>query len=158
LGSCKEAVSELSNLHLCGINSRYKLPTRLIRITPPGKKLTLQLCPSSNLSSGTTYSTLSHCWGSQPFFTLTKRRQASFQRSIPVNRLTRTFREAMEVARRFRITFIWIESLCINMINHKLTYCRVKGDVLGSASQKAKSGSLSEHSKSLFTESYISNS
>lgn len=56
---------------------------------------------------------LSHCWGTKPFIQTTKSNLASFQSRIPWNLLPRTFQDAINLAYRIGITYIWIDSLCI---------------------------------------------
>ncbi|KAF2651080.1 HET-domain-containing protein, partial [Lophiostoma macrostomum CBS 122681] len=59
------------------------------------------------------YMCLSHCWGKKPFIQTTKSNVASFQSGIPWNLLPRTFRDAINLAHRIGVTYIWIDSLCI---------------------------------------------
>jgi Heterokaryon incompatibility protein (HET) len=59
------------------------------------------------------YLTLSYRWGSADFMKLTKSSMASFRMGKPISSLSRTFRDAITVARRFSIRYLWIDSLCI---------------------------------------------
>ncbi|KAI0096298.1 heterokaryon incompatibility protein-domain-containing protein [Nemania sp. FL0031] len=68
-------------------------------------------------SASTTYPpywTLSHRWGDpKNILQLTKNTEKDFHRSIPVNNLSPTFRDAALVVRRLGFRYIWIDSLCI---------------------------------------------
>ncbi|GAB1317956.1 hypothetical protein MFIFM68171_08166 [Madurella fahalii] len=60
------------------------------------------------------YACLSHCWGPPEKLTrMTHANLRDFQNEIPPNALTKTFRDAIDIARRLRIDFIWIDALCI---------------------------------------------
>lgn len=59
------------------------------------------------------YACLSHCWGSsQPLRTLQENIDAH-KRSIPIDVLPKTFRDAVAVTKFFDIRYLWIDSLCI---------------------------------------------
>ncbi|KAH9204901.1 heterokaryon incompatibility protein-domain-containing protein, partial [Leptodontidium sp. 2 PMI_412] len=73
----------------------------------------LQLCISKELPHNVKYLTLSHCWGAKVFETLTKKNMAQFLSKIPVEVLTKTFRDAIIATRRLGFEYIWIDSLCI---------------------------------------------
>jgi hypothetical protein len=57
--------------------------------------------------------TLSYRWGSADFIKLTEDSMAEFRRGKLVSDLPKTFRDAITVARRFSIQYVWIDSLCI---------------------------------------------
>lgn len=59
------------------------------------------------------YTTLSHCWGSIDLIKLTTTSLESFKESLPINQFPKTFTDAIEVNRRLKIRYIWIDSLCI---------------------------------------------
>ncbi|KAJ1709085.1 hypothetical protein NYO67_8746 [Aspergillus flavus] len=89
------------------------LPTRLIDV---GCSEDSELCPRLVQTGGMTgtYIALSHRWGSQELTlkTLSSNVQ-SLQRSLPVDSLPRTYRQAIEVTRQLSVRYIWIDSLCI---------------------------------------------
>jgi hypothetical protein len=59
------------------------------------------------------YIALSHCWGkSLPVKTTTENIQ-EHRRSIRLNKLTPTFRDAIFLSHRFGVQYLWIDSLCI---------------------------------------------
>ncbi|OCK78635.1 heterokaryon incompatibility, partial [Lepidopterella palustris CBS 459.81] len=72
-----------------------------------------RLCETRDLPPTTPYATLSYCWGRLQFFTLNESNYESMLQRINVSKLTKTFREAMETAKRLEVWYIWIDSLCI---------------------------------------------
>ncbi|KAF3008027.1 hypothetical protein E8E14_003782 [Neopestalotiopsis sp. 37M] len=59
------------------------------------------------------YVTLSHCWGGKVPLRLLETNIQDLKKEIPVDRLPKTFLEAIEVARRLQFRYLWIDSLCI---------------------------------------------
>lgn len=59
------------------------------------------------------YATLSYCWGQADFTMLTTETLTSFQKGIRWSELPRTMRDAIAIARRLGLGYIWIDSLCI---------------------------------------------
>ncbi|KAH7305851.1 hypothetical protein B0I35DRAFT_492482 [Stachybotrys elegans] len=85
-------------------------PTRLIRVTEP---MRLVMC---NENETYKYVVLSHCWGSTEkgeVFKTTKANIEKLQTSISIDVLPRTFRDAITLARKLDIEYIWIDSVCI---------------------------------------------
>jgi hypothetical protein len=61
----------------------------------------------------TRYLTLSHCRGDLGFTTLTKETLQDFQSAIHHPKLTKTFRDALQVDVWLGYKYIWIDALCI---------------------------------------------
>ncbi|MCJ1430012.1 hypothetical protein MMC29_007927 [Sticta canariensis] len=59
------------------------------------------------------YIALSHCWGPQQNFTTTRATYEERKLAIKYAVLPKTFRDAIFVARRVKIQYLWIDSLCI---------------------------------------------
>ncbi|PMD54734.1 uncharacterized protein K444DRAFT_513189, partial [Hyaloscypha bicolor E] len=59
------------------------------------------------------YITLSHCWGQLQLITLTNSNIVTFQEGLEIRKLPKTFRDAIYVAQRLTVQYIWIDSLCI---------------------------------------------
>lgn len=59
------------------------------------------------------YLTLSHVWGNDEFLNLTSANLASFKMGIPIPSLRKSFQDAIAMARRLRVQYLWIDSLCI---------------------------------------------
>jgi hypothetical protein len=62
----------------------------------------------------TRYMTLSHRWGQAEFLNLTKSTRNALEAGIvPLSHVPKTFADAISVARRLNVRYIWIDSLCI---------------------------------------------
>lgn len=76
-----------------------------------------KMCLVKRTVSDTGYLTLSYVWGSIPQYTLTRDRVAalSVEGGIDdvLDRLPRVIRDGITVARLLRVTFLWVDSLCI---------------------------------------------
>jgi Heterokaryon incompatibility protein (HET) len=90
-----------------------KLPSRLIDGGSSEEQPLIRLVDSSHLSSKTQYIALSHCWGGRCPMTFTKRTAASLFRCIDPSTLPRTFDDAIWLARKIGIRYLWIDALCI---------------------------------------------
>ncbi|TGO24180.1 hypothetical protein BPAE_0109g00080 [Botrytis paeoniae] len=91
--------------------SKCLMPTRLLRIDEDEKYVRL-VVTKKEVVQDSHYSTLSHCWGNSDILKLTISNLESFKASISLERLPKTFIEAISVAREFSIPYIWIDSLC----------------------------------------------
>ncbi|KAF7511782.1 hypothetical protein GJ744_003513 [Endocarpon pusillum] len=59
------------------------------------------------------YATLSYCWGQSEHFTTTCASIEARKRGITFKELPKTFQDAIIIARRLSIRYLWIDSLCI---------------------------------------------
>ena len=59
------------------------------------------------------YIALSHCWGNDQTCTSTIANRSQRLRGIEWDDLPRTYHDTIIVARRLKIRYIWIDSLCI---------------------------------------------
>lgn len=59
------------------------------------------------------YFTLSHCWGSLKPIQLTAGTEASLRAGVSTDRLPKTFRDAIFIAIKFSVRYLWIDSVCI---------------------------------------------
>ncbi|EMD87842.1 hypothetical protein COCC4DRAFT_142716 [Bipolaris maydis ATCC 48331] len=60
------------------------------------------------------YATLSHCWGiTVQLPRTTMHNIEEFQQLIPYQQFPKTFRDAVKIARKFHLRYLWIDSLCI---------------------------------------------
>jgi hypothetical protein len=75
------------------------MPTRLLGVGTNGHEL--HLCLSKDLPEDTKYLTLSHCWGSKRFLTVTRNNLESFFEKIPFEILSKTCRDAITSTRRW---------------------------------------------------------
>lgn len=104
----------IENHSICkeSATSDKSLPTRLVDLGAT-KEVLPRICLGRDLPSDTMYVSLSHCWGGISIMRLLKSNLATFQQSMPVDELPKTFRDAMEVCKRLELRYIWIDSLCI---------------------------------------------
>ncbi|KAE8441884.1 hypothetical protein EG329_004190 [Mollisiaceae sp. DMI_Dod_QoI] len=59
------------------------------------------------------YIALSHCWGSESFIQTTRASLKQRMSNISWSELPRTFQDAITFARKIKVEYIWIDSLCI---------------------------------------------
>ena len=57
--------------------------------------------------------TLSHCWGGQTPLQLRKDNIESFTEGIELSQVPRSFRDALKIAAKLMVRYLWIDSLCI---------------------------------------------
>ncbi|KAK2773016.1 hypothetical protein CKAH01_13680 [Colletotrichum kahawae] len=105
------------------------LPTRLVMLHDgrpqgdpgPGAPMEIRLIETSSIArtfeNDVDYIALSHCWGSPDvaaqMMQTTRATIGAFTKSIPWGGLTKTFQDAMLVAKHVGIRYVWIDSLCI---------------------------------------------
>jgi hypothetical protein len=99
----------IRNHSICSRRNKIRLPTRLLRIDK-GK---LHLCLSADLEDCLDYVTLSYCWGDANILRLLSGNLSLLLESIPYEDLSKTFRDAIEIARDMGFSFLWIDTLCI---------------------------------------------
>lgn len=88
-------------------------PTRLIDIGIEGNN-TWKLClHPEDIEGFPDYLTLSYRWAKDPTVLLLSSTIDAFRQGTPIAGLPKTFRDAITVARRFSIRYLWIDSLCI---------------------------------------------
>lgn len=68
---------------------------------------------SSSFKPGRGYITLSHRWGHGDFARLTTENSTALKNGQPITMLRKIFQEALVVAQRMNIPYVWIDSLCI---------------------------------------------
>jgi hypothetical protein len=93
----------------CIVDTTVRPPTRLICVSD-GK---VRLCEASDRLDCPRYATLSHVWGSTQFRKLETKYVELFKQSIPLEALSKTFRDAIETTRYLGLQYLWIDSLCI---------------------------------------------
>jgi hypothetical protein len=93
----------------CNKDQGNTLPTRLVSIA--GDEL--KLVNTAGWQTKPRYSTLSHCWGNETFFKLTKENHEALHTVIPDQELPKTFKDAVYISQQLEIGYLWIDSLCI---------------------------------------------
>ena len=90
------------------------LPTRVIEIFLVGndeRDVAIRLRETAGEAEN--YIALSHCWGKSWRLITTRANLKRHKKSIHLASLPQTFRDAIYLARKLKITFVWIDSLCI---------------------------------------------
>ncbi|KAL4890044.1 heterokaryon incompatibility protein-domain-containing protein [Aspergillus ambiguus] len=86
------------------------LPTRLLDIQTPDA---VRVVSFPRNAAGIRYATLSHCWGNVHEPQLNSASRDTLERGWAVGGLPCMYRDAIVIARRLHIPYIWIDSLCI---------------------------------------------
>ncbi|KAH7380555.1 heterokaryon incompatibility protein-domain-containing protein [Phaeosphaeria sp. MPI-PUGE-AT-0046c] len=86
-----------------------QLPTRLLNLT----EHRLRICSGADLPASSRYASLSHCWGSKRYLSLTNNNLASLYVDIPMTKLSQTVIDAIKIARCLGLEFLWVDTLCI---------------------------------------------
>ncbi|KAF2400151.1 HET-domain-containing protein [Trichodelitschia bisporula] len=100
--------------HNCNKNlplMQDSMPSRLIDVEAFDNSSNVRLV--DNDGSCCKYITLSYCWGKTRTFTTTSRSLRLRKRQISFSALPRTFQDAISIARRLRVRWIWIDAICI---------------------------------------------
>ncbi|PMD23574.1 HET-domain-containing protein [Hyaloscypha hepaticicola] len=93
--------------------TRPQWPTRLIAVGD-SNSANVRLCDTSALNcSALVYITLSHCWGQLVPTQLLIENYSTYLEAIDLSDLPKTFRDAVELARKLEVPYLWIDSLCI---------------------------------------------
>lgn len=89
--------------------ARQWYPTRLLDLS----STKVHLIQTSQQRPTEPYATLSHCWGKQNIMVLTSENLEMFESGLSLVEFPATFREAIIVARRLEIRYLWIDCYCI---------------------------------------------
>lgn len=109
--SCKgEASVHISN-H--SATQRHFLPPRLIQIKEFSGYSTINLVDTADMPSAVDYCALSYCWGGYQQNPTTADNLAQYYLNIPLKELPMTLQDAIEVAARLGLEYLWIDSICI---------------------------------------------
>ncbi|KAL5356657.1 heterokaryon incompatibility protein-domain-containing protein [Aspergillus floccosus] len=87
------------------------LPTRLIDVGVPGD--TEVRVVETVASSQDRYIALSYCWGSLETITTTASNYEAMKQGMLISNLPQTIVDAITVARRLKVRYLWIDALCI---------------------------------------------
>ncbi|KAH6857407.1 heterokaryon incompatibility protein-domain-containing protein [Alternaria rosae] len=91
------------------LTSQY-IPSRVVHVGSETHKPYLHIVHDQQSSR---YVALSHCWGDVPQVETLKANIEQHKEAIVYESLSKTFQDALCVARRLGIDYIWIDSLCI---------------------------------------------
>jgi hypothetical protein len=109
LGTCVNSHIECSTIS----NRPGYLPTRIIDVGRPGDSFQPRLVISAEENISEPYAALSYSWGGSWPCSLTTAKLDEYRKSIPVHVLPKTLYDAMIVARRLGISYLWIDALTI---------------------------------------------
>jgi hypothetical protein len=93
------------------------IPTRLLDVQPIGSaRDCIALVERSDVQAIMAYEeadylTLSHVWGSSKPLCLTKGNYLDMKSGVPVDALPPCYKDAVHIARRLHIRYLWIDSL-----------------------------------------------
>ncbi|KAK6850694.1 HET-domain-containing protein [Apiospora arundinis] len=112
----KAYLKNCSETHtICRLNQNTELPSRLVDVEAEPKGV--RLVRTDNLPAGTSYTALSHVWGSPrttpPFLVTTLKNLSSMKEFVQLESLPQTFQDAVETTRALGLRYVWIDSLCI---------------------------------------------
>lgn len=99
----------------CNLDRPLQYPSRLLLIT----SCSVRLVATDDWTSKPDYATLSHSWGSKKFETLRLANLEQMRSCVPIDSLTKTFVDAIEITRAVGLDYLWIDSLCIIQDDHK---------------------------------------
>ncbi|KAI8630913.1 heterokaryon incompatibility protein-domain-containing protein [Xylariaceae sp. FL1651] len=94
--------------HSCYRKDNTELPTRLLKLTEGQVRVV-----DTEEGAKTRYLTLSHRWGANETFKLTKANVLSMKQNMPWISIPKVYQDAIRIARELQINYIWIDSLCI---------------------------------------------
>jgi hypothetical protein len=98
----------------CNFGSLQGSPSRLLHIVSDSEAIVVKLV-ETNAAQRLKYCALSHCWGpaeKRPLCTTRGNYQNNLA-GIPLEKLPKTFRDTVLLARGLDIEYVWIDSLCI---------------------------------------------
>jgi hypothetical protein len=107
-----DMIRKCNDSHLCYDLSKVRLPNRVLDISGAKPDSDVKLHITSNEAAR--YVCLSHCWGASGSRIITTHDNiAEHIRGISFESLPKTFKDAIKIAQRFDVQYIWIDSLCI---------------------------------------------
>lgn len=100
----------MSNHKECSkLRTRRWTPTRLLDLGADNTDQPPRLCLAHECRPGKLYMTLSHCWGNVIPSRLLQSNMDAMRNRINLIDLPKTFRDAIVVAKKFRIQYLWID-------------------------------------------------
>ncbi|ETS84659.1 hypothetical protein PFICI_02684 [Pestalotiopsis fici W106-1] len=128
-------------------------PSRLIAIQQKDEKIRLRVIQTAEEAVTGPYVTLSHCWGQVQPLRLTNQNFEEFGRNIPMAMVPSLHKDAVTVATRLGVSYLWIDCLCI--IQDSDEDWRRESSVMGSVYEYAlfniAAASATDSSGRLFT-------
>ncbi|KAH7068427.1 heterokaryon incompatibility protein-domain-containing protein [Paraphoma chrysanthemicola] len=115
--------------HSCANGTMPELPTRIIDVGYDSNPCSVRLVVA--VGQKASYICLSHCWGGVQPLKTTNDNLPDHLRSIPWVTIPKMYQDAILVARKLRIRYLWIDSLCIvqDDFNDWVRESAVMGDI-----------------------------
>lgn len=95
----------------CVLSPQTWYPTRLLDLNVPGA--TMKVIIAKETQPAGPYMTLSHRWGKHVYEQLTSQSEGRFKTCIDISTLPRVFQDAIDITRKLKVRYLWIDSLCI---------------------------------------------
>lgn len=136
-GTLRSKLDDVYNtrLHRLPYSTHTRLPSRVLDVGNPERPDTLCIRETGGCAVGT-YIAVSHRWGEtdKQFQTTTANIQKR-REGFPFQELPQTFKDAVIVARKLGVQFLWIDSLCIKQDDDldKMTELKRMEEVFASA-------------------------
>lgn len=100
--SCQPAVNYVS-----------ALPKRLLDLSEEDGTNQVKVVLTDDSFFGTKYAALSYCWGNSSGYRLTSSTMTKLQAGIGIQEVPQTIQDAIYIARRLGLRWLWVDSLCI---------------------------------------------
>jgi hypothetical protein len=155
--SCRTAIERAKEwIRTCEANhscrqSETCFPTRLIDVgeAPPSKSVKLVETVKGQMGR---YIALSHSWGLSHRIKTTKTTIQDHKRDIRLSMLPKTFQDAIFCARKLRIRWVWIDTLCIIQDDEEdwIAEAAAMGDVYSNAYLTISASASTDDSSGIF--------
>ncbi|KAF7939180.1 uncharacterized protein EAE97_007261 [Botrytis byssoidea] len=105
----------MQNHKKCRIDKSSWLPTRLVNVGLDGGGTRLMETKELSKNQYAPYFALSHRWAATPDHSsrLSSTNKLAWMKSIPIDQMPATFQDAIQYTKEMKISYIWIDSLCI---------------------------------------------
>ncbi|CVK95028.1 related to tol protein [Fusarium mangiferae] len=135
--NCSENHKSCNKLHARAGENKNWLPARLVKIITDTNDVpeiikVVETNAEDGVHQSIEYATLSYCWGREPFTKLLKSNiEKMTTTGMSIKDLPATFRDAITVANRLGMEYIWIDALCIIQLDaedwglHSVTMAKV---------------------------------
>jgi hypothetical protein len=109
---CQATHTECGKIRQSRRKTNSFVPTRVLDVGHC-EASTICLIKSEDCVETIPYIALSHCWGGSQTFKLTRTTAARLRAGILLTNLPKTFQDAIHVARKMQIQYLWIDSLYV---------------------------------------------
>ncbi|KAK3487577.1 uncharacterized protein B0T23DRAFT_322736 [Neurospora hispaniola] len=109
-------LEDCDDQHQCKPHAKSTVPTRVLDLGA-GREHIVRLY-RTRPGDSFRYIALSHCWGKDQHFTTTTSNIKDHMNSIPMDKLPKTFQDAIRTTRELGIQYLWIDSICIVQGDH----------------------------------------